>query len=517
MKIFLRIVLALTIALSIPAIAEDLVILTTNDTHSNIESNPDGTAGVLPRKAIIDSVRKAEKNVLLIDAGDMVQGSLYFNFFRGDVEYPLFNKMGYDIRILGNHEFDNGLKELAEHWKETTADALASNYDFSDTPANGIFKPYAIKKVDGKKIGLIGINIDPTSIISDYNYKGMKWEDPIKAANKWAVYLKDKKKCDLVVAVTHIGYTTDVDKPTDIDLARSSKDIDIIIGGHSHSFVDPKTPDTTPYWIKNAVGKPVLVTQTGKYGKNIGYIKIDLDDLEEHDYDYEWIPVTDRFPASKLDRNIIDFLKPYKAVVDSINHNPIGWSDVDMDNSSNAYANWTADFGRVMAQHIADSINAAGGSIPEIDLAVMNRGGIRQPMRKGVITEGEMLSTFPFSNVLQIVSMKGSDIIETMKQAAAKGGEAVSSEIRVSMDKNGNVENVVYGYDEIDPDKDYTVATIDYVSQGNDGLFGMKNHRMLWSDANKLSSRVIEYIRKQTSLGVPVTSDPSPRFLKMHD
>ena len=151
--------LAATVALS--AAAERLVILHTNDTHSNIESDRNGVGGILPRKAIIDSVRKAEKNVILVDAGDMVQGTLYFKYFRGDVEYPLFNMMGYDVRILGNHEFDNGIDELARNWKKVKGARLSANYDFSKTPAAGLFKPYVVKKIGKKKIGFIGINVDP--------------------------------------------------------------------------------------------------------------------------------------------------------------------------------------------------------------------------------------------------------------------------------------------------------------------------------------------------------------------
>ena len=154
--------------------AENLVILTTNDTHSNIDFDNNGRGGILPRKTIIDSVRKAEKNVILVDAGDMVQGTLYFKYFKGDVEYPIFNMMDYDIRILGNHEFDNGLEELAKYWKDVKATRLSANYDFSMTPARGLFKPYVIKKVGKKKIGFFGINVDPESLISKENYEGMK-------------------------------------------------------------------------------------------------------------------------------------------------------------------------------------------------------------------------------------------------------------------------------------------------------------------------------------------------------
>ena len=160
---------------ALPLWAEDLVILHTNDTHSNIDTGANGAGGILPRKAIIDSVRKAEKNVLLVDAGDMVQGTLYFKFFKGDVEYPIFNMMKYDIRILGNHEFDNGLDQMARYWKDVKADRLSANYDFTGTAAQGLFKPYTIKKIGGKKIGFLGINVDPESLISAENYRGMKY------------------------------------------------------------------------------------------------------------------------------------------------------------------------------------------------------------------------------------------------------------------------------------------------------------------------------------------------------
>lgn len=142
----------MALSLCLPAAAQSLVLLHTNDTHSNIDSAPDGTGGIIPRMAIIDSVRNAEKNVLLIDAGDMVQGTLYFKFFKGDVEYPLFNMMDYDVRILGNHEFDNGLDELAKYWKTVRGARLSANYDFTATPAKGLFRPYVIKKIGGRKV-----------------------------------------------------------------------------------------------------------------------------------------------------------------------------------------------------------------------------------------------------------------------------------------------------------------------------------------------------------------------------
>ncbi|MDE5975301.1 MAG: metallophosphoesterase, partial [Muribaculaceae bacterium] len=256
-------------ALCLGASAERLVILHTNDTHSSIDPASNGTGGILQRKAIIDSVRKAEKNVITVDAGDMVQGSLYFKYFRGDVEYPLMDMTGYDIRILGNHEFDNGMKDLAEKYRDVKGARLSSNYDFSGTELEGIFSPYVIKKVGGKKIGFIGLNVDPESLISKNNID-VRFKEIIPEANRLAAFLKNEKKCDLVVAVTHIGYEKENDKTTDPELIAASRDIDIVIGGHSHTLIDPNHPEKYPSLLPNADGKPVRVVQTGKYGRYVG-------------------------------------------------------------------------------------------------------------------------------------------------------------------------------------------------------------------------------------------------------
>lgn len=507
---------AAILAPAIDSKADDLVLLTTNDTHSNIDTDPAGRGGILLRKAIVDSVRAAEKNVILIDAGDFVQGSLYFKYFRGDVEYPLMNMMGYDIRMLGNHEFDNGLDELAAHWKNVKGKRLSANYDFKGTPAQGLFDPYMIKKIGGKKIGFFGININPESLIIKENYAGMKYADAIATANKTAEFLKNKKGCDLVVAVTHIGYSATPGKASDLELAKQSKDIDIIVGGHSHTFVNPGQKGSLDYWVDNANGRPVLVTQSGKNGANIGYIKIDLDDLKEHDYEYKYIPVTDRFSADKYDKQMIAFIEPYKVKVDSVNKNVIGYSLIDMTNSdrNGAYANFTADMGMEMAQAVADSLQKSGQNFPNIDMSFMNVGGIRQNMKKGPVTEGQMLSTYPFSNRLVIIQLKGQDIIDALKVAAEKGGESISGNLRVLTDGKGKVLDVYINGKKMDPAKTYTVATIDYVAQGNDDLVTMANHKMLWMDKEELSRPIIKYIRNLTAKGFPINPDTAKRFIE---
>lgn len=512
---------ALSLLLNAPlaSLAEELVILHSNDTHSLIDPDSNGKGGVLQRKAIIDSVRKSEKNVILVDAGDMVQGTLYFKYFKGDVEYPLMNMLGYDIRILGNHEFDNGLNDLAKYYKNVKAARLSANYDFSNTPLKGMFEPYVIKKVGGKKIGFIGINVDPESLISKENYEGMLYKDVIPAANATAAYLKNEKKCDLVVVVSHIGVVKDNDKPTDYDLARASKDIDIIIGGHSHTLIEPGNKGKYPSVVENANGRPVLITQTGKYGKKLGYIKIDLDALKNitpDKFDYELIDVTDRFPADKLDNKVAAFIAPYKHKVDSVNNRVIAQSmyDLKSDDRNGGYANFAADFARWFGQLKLDSLNGADGLPAHLDMAVMNVGGIRQNMPKGKVTEGQILATFPFSNHIVIEAVKGADIIDALRVAARKGGEAVSENVRVVTDDDNNLIRVVIDGEEMDPEKTYNIATIDYVAAGNDDLTGFGRGKVIWRDDVEMSVPMLRYVEHLTSLGLPIAPDLTGRFQK---
>lgn len=505
---------AIIASASLGIAARDLVILHTNDTHSLIDPDRDGAGGgVLQRKAIIDSVRKAEKDVLLIDAGDKVQGTLYFKFFKGDVDYPLQNLLGVDISILGNHEFDNGMKLLAKNEATQKAELLSANYDFTGTPAEGLFKPYTIKKIDGKKIGFIGLNIDPESLIAESTREGVKYSDVIAEGNKWADFLKIKKKCDLVVAVTHIGYSEDQ------KLARQSKDIDIIIGGHSHTLVDPNHPEVNPHIFENADGRPVLVVQCGKSGKYIGQIRVDLDKLKQQtpaDYDYSLISVSDRFPNSQLDSKIKDFLAPYTAALDSVSSDIIGYAACDMLNNKGQgeFQNWIADFGAWYGSLKLDSLRAYNPSVPRLDFAIMNAGGIRNSIPKGKVSRGQILSAFPFNNKFVVMEISGKDLIETFKIAAKQGGQPVSESVRVVTDSDRNMLRALVNLEEIDPDKTYIVGTIDYLAWGNDYLTPLANGKWIYSDDVEVCAPLVRYMKLLSGYGLPMIDSPNPRFVK---
>lgn len=510
-------IMAIVAGMAFVAVARDLVILHTNDTHSLILPDADGKGGVMQRKAVIDSVKEVNKDVLVIDAGDKVQGTLYFKFFKGDVEYPLQNMLGVDISILGNHEFDNGLKALADKERTLKSDRLSANYDFTGTPAEGLFRPYTVKKIGGKKIGFLGINIDPESIIMQANYEGMGFRNVIETANETAAYLKDKLKCDLVVAVTHIGYPKGNDKTTDPELARASKDIDIIIGGHSHSLILPEGGQY-PSVVENAEGRPVLIAQAGKSGKHIGQIKIDLDRLGSitpADYEYSLIEVTDRFPEDKLDLRIKKFLQPFTDSLENVKSDIIGHASQDFINEgrTGAFPNWTADFGSWYGNLVLDSLRQIDPTTPSLDFAIMNVGGIRNPIPAGPVTTGQILSTFPFSNRYVIMQISGKDILETLRVAAGKGGEAVSHELTVVCDSDRNVAHALLNLKEIDPDATYTVGTIDYVAWGNDDMTSMSNGKWIFNDKPELCAPVIRYVKELERLGLSMTADQRERFV----
>jgi len=256
-------------ALNISA-QKKIVILHTNDTHSRIEPmpandtrNPD-MGGVVNRKAVIDSIRAAEKNVLLFDIGDFVQGTPYFNLFKGRVEAKALDLMKYDVGTIGNHEFDYGIDSMKMVFDLLDYPVVCCNYDFSATVLKDKVKPYVILKKDGVKIGIIGVGVDPDGMIQKDKYAGMRFLPVIETVNRYAEQLKLKDKCDVVICLSHVGYNPDK------LLAAQSRYLDLILGGHSHTFM--KEPDM----IKNETGKEVYVYQVGKNGVYIGKTEIEL-------------------------------------------------------------------------------------------------------------------------------------------------------------------------------------------------------------------------------------------------
>ncbi len=477
-KLTSLILLALLLPVSANAESERIVILHTNDTHSIIDPyHETGLGGVMRRKALIDSVRAAEPNVMLVDAGDAVQGSLYFTLFGGEVEKKVMNEMAYDVQILGNHEFDNGMEPLRKYLEGINADLISTNYDLSATNIADLFKPFTTKTAGGKKIGFLAINIDPVGLIDEAKSKGVKYLDPIEAANSVAWWLRNIEKCDYVIAITHIGYESD-NNVDDRFLATYTHDIDAIIGGHSHTLIDPASPSALPSRFVNLKGDSVLIAQTGRYGANLGEIVIDLDSNRMSSH---IIPVDSRLDA-KTDSALLKILQPYKTPVDSINGIVIGQTSQAF-NKKPQMMNWMADFVLTDASRLSKQ---------KIDLSIINVGGIRSTFKNGNITKGDIMQTFPFDNYEVILAISGRDLSEALDSISARGGNGVSHNVSVLMDVAGKrcAQATVNGKP-IDPDRTYYVATINYLAAGNDGMSPLKKGMVVASSDNYLYDDMI--------------------------
>jgi len=247
-----------------------ITILHTNDMHSHIHpftsGRNKGLGGMAQRGGLINKIRETEEHVLLLDAGDIFQGTPYFNFYGGELEFKLMSEMKYDAATLGNHDFDNGLEGFAKQLPHANFPFLIANYDFSDTILKDKFKPYKTFNKGGIKIGVFGIGIELEGLVPKKLYGNTVYQDPIEKANYYASLLKKKEKCDLVICLSHLGFKYQNNKVSDMVLGTQSRDIDLIIGGHTHTFLK------NPVNIQNIDNKQVIINQVGWAGINLGKV-----------------------------------------------------------------------------------------------------------------------------------------------------------------------------------------------------------------------------------------------------
>lgn len=251
-----------------------VTILHTNDVHSRIDPFPmdggrnQGLGGAARRAAMIDQVRSKEPNMLLFDAGDIFQGTPYFNFYGGELEMKLMSKMKYDAGTIGNHDFDGGIDGLNKQMVHGNFPFIISNYNFDNTVLNGKTFPTKIFTKNGIKIGVTGVGIELKGLVPKSLTKETQYLDPIEHANKYASILKNDMNCDYVVCLSHLGFRYSESKVSDVELAKQSKDIDLIIGGHTHTFM------RQPYKVKGTNGNIVVINQAGWAGIMMG--RLDL-------------------------------------------------------------------------------------------------------------------------------------------------------------------------------------------------------------------------------------------------
>lgn len=247
-----------------------ITILHTNDTHSQIDPLPAndpnaGKGGVARRATIVKRIRKENPNTLLVDAGDVLQGTPYFNFYKGEVEYKAMSAIGYDVGTLGNHEFDNGLEALAAALKFANFDIVSANYDVKGTVLESRIKPYVVKTIAGIRVGLFGLGISPVGLITPANFKGVTYIDPVVAARDVVKKLRGEERCAMVVCMSHLGYSENAQRG-DLLVASQVDGIDFIAGGHTHTFMKEPVMQSQP------CGAKTLIFQVGKSGIYVGRV-----------------------------------------------------------------------------------------------------------------------------------------------------------------------------------------------------------------------------------------------------
>lgn len=276
-RILTILTIAVAVTLTAAAKGRQLLILHTNDTHSCVlPLNPiladtmlAGRGGFLRRAAMIDQMRKEDKDLLLLDSGDFSQGSPYYTMFKGDVETELMNIMGYDAATIGNHEFDFGLENMARIFRKAKFPIVCANYDFTGTVVEGLVKPYVIIKRKGVRIGIFGLSPKLDGLVMASTCAGVRYSDPIKTANAVADKLKNEEKCDVVICLSHLGW--DEAGLNDMEMMAKTRNIDLVLGGHSHSYFK------TLNHVRNLDGKDVPNDQNGKHGIFVGKITLSLE------------------------------------------------------------------------------------------------------------------------------------------------------------------------------------------------------------------------------------------------
>ena len=257
-----------------------ITILHTNDTHSRIEPfeashhRHANKGGVARRATLVESIRKENANTLLLDAGDIFQGTPYFNYFGGELEFKLMSMLKYDVATIGNHDFDNSIEGLYKQLPNANFDFVSANYNFKNTVLDTHVKPYKIILKDGVKIGVFGLGIQLEALVDPKMYKETEYLDPLEIAQDMSRILKEEEHCDLVICLSHLGYfyKRNPTKISGLNLAKNTKNIDLIIGGHTHTFL-PK-----PTIVRNSADKNMLVNQVGAYGINLGRVDFYFDE-----------------------------------------------------------------------------------------------------------------------------------------------------------------------------------------------------------------------------------------------
>ena len=432
---------------------DEFVILFTNDFHSQIEPTDSDKGGIKRLKALVDSVRKAEPHVLLADAGDLVQGTYYFSLLNGEVEMMILEELGYDVRTIGNHEFDKKMVGLGEMFAMSNVPVVATNYDFSNTSLAMYVQESSIINAGTLKIGFIGLNIMLDGLVDPTACEGVGWQNAINVADAEAAKLREQG-ADMVIALSHLGYYEDNTRYYyDKGIAMNTKNIDMIIGGHTHTTL--RKAD----YVTNKESEQVPIVQTGSKGLNLGYAKIKIDKEGKPSFTYRLIPVDKRLD-NRLDQDFSQLIDSYSTDLSAKMEEVLGYCPRTL-----SKGNPESPLGNITADAMIWSAEECFGV--KADVSIYNSGGIRSSIYKGNVTLGDIYATYPFDNKISIVTMTGKQLRTLFDAIARMGGMPISASVRMVI-SNSKVKSLTINGQQINDNATYTIATIDYLVNTED-------------------------------------------------
>lgn len=523
MNRFLSILLTAWTACCAIAMAQDpaqspiITIIHTNDTHSQIDPGKlrDGrlTGGVVERAAILEYFRQnQDPDLLYLDAGDMVQGSPYFNIFNGDLEMLCMNQQQLVASTLGNHEFDNGLESLDTMLGKADFPIICCNYHCEGTAIEHRIVPHMMLDNHGIKIGITGVSVDPDGLIFAKHWQGIRFEDPISAANREAALLRHEG-CDLVIVLSHIGYLAAPNpghkNVLDSDLAMASRDIDVIIGAHTHVNIE------NGVYFDNQNGQRVLVTQTGAKAAPIGLLQIAMKPGSTYDnchYSVDSIVCSKIHPEdydlTGFGQEMEDLVAPFREQLQEQMNVRLATAPESLTRgrTQSTLGNFTADAYLAIGQQLTGR---------QIDCSIMNNGGLRSDLPAGDVSIGTMFNIFPFENTIVVLDLPGSELEKLIQSNAGRKLDCWSgTQITLAMDGDRcYASDIKVGGQPIDPARTYTICTIDYLAEGNSGMSALTRCTDRLNTGILIRDAMIDYVRQLDAKGLTVSASLDDRVI----
>ena len=517
-QIFVAFVITFAIAVSpafLNVVAQEnrfsLRILHTNDHHAHLEPVKYGDrllGGIARRRTLIDQIRDQSKTnhepLLLLDAGDIFQGTLYFNQYLGQADLDFYNALAYDAGTIGNHEFDRGQQVLADFIAKAKFPIISSNIEVApESPLYGKIRPWHILELKGEKIGIFGLTTPDTAILASVG-DGVKFTDPIAAARTSVRALK-QQGINKIVALTHIGFEHD------LALARKVPDIDIIIGAHSHTPVGNIPNANYPYPLveKNGTKEPVLVVTDWEWGKYLGDLSVSFDRAGKL---IAWAGKPHALDASiKSNQEFADKLKAYAAPIEALRQKIIGKSLAELDGDRIKMRTGETSLGNL----IADAILAKTKG-DRVQVSLTNAGGIRNGFPLGEITMGNVLEALPFGNTITRVELTGKQLLATLEHGVSlaekeEGRFPQVAGIRLVWNPKSPAGNRITkvevvsesgNFQLLNPQSIYRVATTNFLTSGGDGYRDFAEGKNLLDTGYLLSDAIAEYISAKSPLQV---------------